>query len=222
VKLQLEQLGREAMRLIKNPSLKDPSAIARLAPIPAKLQQMQGQIDEIEQEAAHIENLLKALNPTNHQKSSTIPSYATTGILPLKNGRKEQMRIRIEINGALLGKPGKNEVICEHKASNSLAKFLTRLHGIKGVEVLEKLSKFRVNRRMLVSKNPKTDYRYRSGSVEKIYAHQPIGDSGFFVLTTSPTEQKVEDIKNVCRFIGLPADMVKVEEIEKNDWLKGI
>ena len=101
-----------------------------------------------------------------------------------------------------------------------MAKFLARLYAIKGADFLEKLSKFKVNRRMLVSKNPGTDYRYRSGSSEKIYSYQPIGNSGYFVLTHSKTGEKVEFIRTLCRrILNLPEQKFKVDEVEKNDWL---
>jgi hypothetical protein len=47
MKQKLLQLGREAMKLIKNPLLNDSATIARLGPIPAKLQQMQMQIERL-------------------------------------------------------------------------------------------------------------------------------------------------------------------------------
>lgn len=211
------------MRLIKNPSLSDSVALARLGPIPAKLQQMQTQIDEIEQEATRIENLLKTLNPEGKKAAAADTVYQHTETLPRLNGRQEQKKIRIEINSSFFGKSQKPEVFCEHMASDTLAKFFARLYAVKGVEVLEKLSRFKVNRRMLISKNPKTDYRYRSGAIERIYSHQPIGDSGYFVLTHSKTSEKVEFLRTVCRkILNLPDQMFKVEEVEKNDWLKDL
>jgi hypothetical protein len=221
VKQKLLQLGQEAMKLIKNPLLNDSATIARLGPIPAKLQQMQVQIDEIEQEATRIDNLLKSLN-RNGRKTTTVENLNPETLIH-QSGRQEQKKIRIEIDGSFFGNSRKTEVFCEHKASNTLAKFLARLSAIKGVQILEKLSKFKVNRRMLVSKNPNTDYRYWSGSGEKIYSHQPIGDSGYFVLTHSKTGEKVEFIRTLCRrILNLSDQMFKVEEVGKNDWLKDL
>ncbi|MGD0251082.1 MAG: hypothetical protein ABSC01_00110 [Verrucomicrobiota bacterium] len=221
MKQKLLQLGREAMKLIKNPLLNDSATIARLGPIPAKLQQMQMQIDEIEQEATRIENLLKTLNQNDRKTTTAENSNPQT--LTQQSGRQEQKKIRIEIDGSFFGNSRKTEVFCEHKASDTLAKFLARLSAIKGVEILEKLRGFKVNRRMLVSKNPNTDYRYWSGSSEKIYSHQPIGNSGYFVLTHSKTGEKVEFIRTLCRrILNLSDQMFKVEEVGKNDWLKDL
>lgn len=223
MKQKLQQLGQEAMNLIKNPSLNDSATIARLGPIPAKLQQMQMQIDEIEQEATRIENLLKTLNPKEKKAPATGAVYQKVEILPRLNGRQEQKKIRIEITGSFFGNSHESEIFCEHMASDTLAKFFARLYAVKGVEVLERLSRFKVNRRMLVSKNPKSDYRYWSGAVEKIYSHQPIGNSGYFVLTHSKTGEKVEFLRTVCRkILNLSDQMFKVEEVEKNDWLKDL
>jgi len=211
------------MGLIKNPALNDSATIALLGPIPAKLQQLQGQIDEIEQEATRIENLIKTLNAKDRNSTASRAAFQSVVPLPRLNGRQEQKKIRIEIDGSFWGKSHKPEVFCEHMASDTLAKFFARLYAVKGVEVLEKLSKFKVNRRMLVSKNPKSDYRYRSGATEKIYSHQAIGNSGYFVLTHSKTGEKVDFLRTVCsKILNLPDHMFKVEEVEKNDWLKDL
>ena len=223
MKQRLLLLSQEAMSLIKNPLLNDSGTIAQLGSIPAKLQQMQVQIDELEREAVRIEDLLKTLNPKNKNMPTMVTNHQNMETLPRLNGRQEQKKIRIEINGSFFGSPHKSEVFCEHMASDTLAKFFARLCAIKGTAILEKLSRFKVNRRMLVSKNPKTDYRYLSGGVEKIYSHQPIGNSGYFVLTHSKTGEKVEFLRTVCRTIlNLPDQMFKVEEVGKNDWLKDL
>jgi hypothetical protein len=165
--------------------------------------------------------LLKTLNQNDRKTTTAENSNPQT--LTQQSGRQEQKKIRIEIDGSFFGNSRKTEVFCEHKASDTLAKFLARLSAIKGVEILEKLRGFKVNRRMLVSKNPNTDYRYWSGSSEKIYSHQPIGNSGYFVLTHSKTGEKVEFIRTLCRrILNLSDQMFKVEEVGKNDWLKDL
>jgi hypothetical protein len=220
MKQKLQHLSEEAMVLIKNPTLNDSTIIAQLGPIPARLKQLQIQIDDIEQETLRIENLLKTLDPKAKKGTATNTVHLDMETLFPSNGRQEQKKIRIEIDGSFFGNSRKPEVFCEPKASNTLAKFLTRLHEIKGTEILEKLNRFKVNRGMLVSKNPNVDYRYRSGSSEKIYSNQPIGTTGYFVLTHSKNDEKVELVQTLCRrILNLPDKMFKVEEVEKNDWL---
>src|SRR5439155_1361778 len=65
--------------------------------------------------------------------------------------RRPQTKLHIEIDGALLGKPGTTKTLSDHKASDSLFRFLTILYEAKGIGVLEKLSALRVNRGPFVS-----------------------------------------------------------------------
>ncbi|PYM12979.1 MAG: hypothetical protein DME18_10090, partial [Verrucomicrobia bacterium] len=115
-----------------------------------------------------------------------------------------------------LGLSGGKKVICEHKASDSLIRFLSLLYETKGVTVLEKLSKFSVNRGVLVSKRPESDYRYRSGGGEAEYQYQRISDSGYFALTQSATKEKVSDIRRAWQFLNFPSSALKVEEADTN------
>src|ERR1035438_7470221 len=114
MKQKLLQLSQEAMSLIKNPSLNDSATIARLGPIPAKLQQLQVQIDEIEQETTRIENLLKTLNPKDKKATAMDASHHNLETMSRLNGRQEQKKIRIEIAGSFFGNAHKPEVFCEH------------------------------------------------------------------------------------------------------------
>jgi len=66
---------------------------------------------------------------------------------PTFNGSpKEAKKIRIEISGPLSGDQAGKKVIDEHKASDSLVKFVTWLYEARGVSVLEKLSRHRFSR----------------------------------------------------------------------------
>jgi len=215
IKQQLEQLRLQAVKLIKDPSLDDPTALARLAPIPAKLQQLEGQIEEIEDEKSRIEQILQSFSHTSDRPITEIVRQLGSQALSNGNGRREQKKIRIEIDLSQLGLSGGKKVICEHKASDSLIRFLSLLYETKGVTVLEKLLKFSVNRGVLVSKRPESDYRYRSGGGEAEYQYQRISDSGYFALTQSATKEKVSDIRRACQFLNFPSSALKVEEADK-------
>jgi hypothetical protein len=206
------------MSLIKNPALNDPSTIARLAPVPAKLQQMLSQLQQIEDESIRIHELLDRFSQVTHHPGTADTTSVVALASNLSNGRGHRKKIRIVIDWTMFGAPDGIETICEHMASDSLVRFVTRLYQIKGIELLERLSKLRVNRGFFVSKNPTKDYRYWNGSAEAKYQNQPIADSGFVVLTQSDTNQKIGDIKKVCQFLGMPVGTVKVEEVDKNDW----
>jgi len=221
MKLKLEQLKRQAVDLVKDPAIDDVNALARLAPIPAKLQHLGGQLQEIEDEVSRIEKLLQLLSHPQERSSLGIasrPDREIASSIP-NGGRREQKKIRIEIDLSQLGVSGGKKVISEHKASDSLISFLVLLYKTKGVTVLERLSKFSVNRGVLVSKNPRTDYRYRSGGGEAEYQYQPISDSGFFALTQSATKEKLTDIRKAWQFLSLPSSALKVEEADKYEIL---
>lgn len=48
-----------------------------------------------------------------------------------------------------------------------------------------------------------------------IYQHQPVAQSGFFVLTHSDTRQKVEDVARVSRFLKYPPGSITAEAVDK-------
>jgi len=215
MKQKLEQLRIRAVSLIKHPTLDDPTTLARLAPIPAKLQHLEGQVQEIEDEISRIDKLLQDFSHS-HEHPEMAPSHSLNNeVLNSPNGRREQKKIRIEIDLSQLGTSGGKKIICEHKASDSLVSFLVLLYRTKGLPVLEKLSGFSVNRGFLVSKKPKIDYRYQSGDGEAEYQYQPISDSGFFALTQSATKEKITDIRKAWQFLNLPSKALKVEEADK-------
>ena len=122
-------------------------------------------------------------------------------------------------------KPAKSEagknVIDEPKASDSLVKFLTLLYETRGISVLEKLSRHRFSRGVLLSKSPHADFGYlKNGSHESEYTNKPILNSGFHLKTHGTTTDKANDVREICQCLGLPAGAVTVQEIEKNEWLK--
>ena len=70
-------------------------------------------------------------------------------------------------------------MICEHNASDSMVKFVTWLYEKKGAGVLEKPSRHRFSRGILLSDAPHEDFRYlKHGSQETEYPNQPIANSG--------------------------------------------
>jgi len=132
-------------------------------------------------------------------------------------GRKEAKKIRIEVHWS----PDNKETICEPKASESFARFVTRLYEIKGGDVLAKLATCKFSRGILLSKTPQRDFSYtRNDGRQTEYSNQPIANSGYYLLTHGETWQKTADIAGICRVLGLPPGTVKVEEIEKSDLFK--
>jgi hypothetical protein len=215
MKVKIDQLQKKAVGLIKDQRLIDVTILARLGPLPARLEQIENQVKDIENELTRIEQLLKGFTkaiqenkPANRLEDEILETVHHT--------RSDRMKIRIEIDWPLLHESRGKEVICEHMASESLVKFLSRLYEAKGIQILEKLSQFKINRGMLVSKDPFSDYRNDSDPTGKPYQSKPISDSGFHTLTHSATKEKVLDLRRACQFLNFKPGAVKVEEVAKN------
>ncbi len=132
-------------------------------------------------------------------------------------GRKEAKKIRIEINWST----SNQEIICEPKASDAFARFVTRLYETNGIGSLDKLAARRFSRGILLSKTPRISFNYtRNDGSQAEYSNQPISNSSYYLLTHGETWQKTSDIGEICRVLGLPSGTVKVEEIEKSDPFK--
>jgi hypothetical protein len=211
MKHKLEDLQNAAMRLIKDPAQTDPVVIAELAPIPARVQRMQMQWQQLEEETSRIEQRLSEIQrgggTAPQRENGDGPVVAEH---PAKGGRK---KMRIVIDWSRLGKAGGKEIICEHLASASLARFVSRLYEVMGIETLDRLTKLRVPRGPFVSKNPRIDYW--NPADHDTYQHQPVHRSGFFVLTHSETKQKVEDVAKVSQFLKLPLGAIVAETVDK-------
>lgn len=215
MKEQLEQLSNTAMDLISTLARKgDAPTIARVAATASRIQQLQEQLEHIEQEIPQIEEKLKGF--TNGQVTSDARGDSPKPFAPT-NGHSGKKRLQITVDWGRLGKPGGKEVICEHMSSDTMTKWATRLYQQFGPEPLQKLARFRISRGFMVSNNPQSDYvNHADGSV---YSHQPIADSGYYMLTHSQTSQKLADIPRACqRALAFPVGAVIVEDTDKNGW----
>lgn len=199
------------MRLIKDPQQTDPAVIAEIAPIPARIQRMKAQWQQFEDEVKHIKERL-VRSATSEPEGGEQGRDNSKNEHPNRGGRK---KLRIKINWPLLGKPDGTEIICEHLASASLVRFASRLSEVLGPDVLEKLSRLRINRGPFVTKNPKIDYW--NPADQDTYQHQPVRHSGFFILTHSETSQKVKDVSTVGRFLKLPPRAIIAEAVDKSE-----
>jgi len=156
---------------------------------------------------------------TARNESVAIPPDREAAIF--NAGRKEAKKIRIEIFGELSGEPSGKKLICEHNASDSMVKFVTWLYERDGIGVLEKLARHRFSRGILISKTPHADFGYlKHGSRASEYSNRPIGNSGYFLKTHGQTGDKANDVREICQCLGLPTGAVKVEEVDKDEFLK--
>jgi hypothetical protein len=226
MKTKIEELSEKTRNLIAKYATKGNSAasIAQLASTLTRLQQLENQFSQIETELPRIEESLNQYADVTisreHSKELTVSQHTLPSPFDRKNGHKKDSKIiRIEIDWASNGKSKGKETICESVASKTMAKWASRLYEEMGIEILHRLSTFKVNRGFLVSKNPERDYLKPDG---RPYACLPILNTGYFILTNSQTWEKIEDITNACRFLGLPIGMVTVYEVEKNYLIKSL
>ena len=213
---KLNQLSARTMSLIGEFAAKnDVEAINRLSGTATKIKGLQESLAAIEHDASDLEIFLNGFtkSPANEPLSAT--SRITNHLEPSDDAesRSRGKKLRVEIDWSRLEKPGGKEVICERMASDTMTKFVHRLYAAFGISTLEKLSSFRVSRGPLVSKDPNRDFSNRSNGT--LYSHQRVSGTSFYVLTHSQTSQKVGDVKEACRHLGLPIGAVKVTEVEK-------
>jgi hypothetical protein len=215
MKTQLDELNQLAMSLITEFAGKNDSAtITCLASVANRVRQLREKLDEIQQEIPRLkEALLQYAHPQTSSIARPIPSPT---ISTDTNGHQKTPRkkIRVEIDWTRIGNATKGkETICEHMASHTLTKWVVRLYQEIGAQILTTLHHVRVNRGPLVSDDPQNDFKNHADGT--VYQHQPILDTGHYVLTHSNTSQKVGDIQKASKALGLPPGMVVVFEIEK-------
>lgn len=114
----------------------------------------------------------------------------------------------VEIDFPALGFTRGAEVISEPRPSDTIRKVMEALVSAMGPDALKKIATMRDGRRPLVSANPDRDFRV--GDSDKTYQHQPIGTTGFFVLTNTDSPQKVKDLKEVAGTLGFSSSQFRV------------
>jgi hypothetical protein len=211
---KLTELAGETMALIRQYAAKgdDVQAISRLSETATKIKSLQENLVAVEQEANKIENYLNGFSKISKDEPSVNYTTPPINFSEFDYARRSQgKKLHIEIDWQRLQKPGGQEVICEHQASETMTKFIQRLYMVYGTSIFDKLSTFRISRGPIVSKDPNRDFVNRSKGTP--YSHQEIRGTGFSVLTHSQTSQKVGDLKEVCRYLNFPTGAVTISEV---------
>jgi len=99
-----------------------------------------------------------------------------------------------------------------------MAKWVVRLYQEMGEQILTTLRGLRINRGPFVSRDPQKDFMNKAAGT--LFQHQPILNTGYYVLTHSGTGEKIGEIQKACQALSLPIGMVTVEAVEKNDLFK--
>ena len=220
---ELETLSSQAMSLITTlAAKKDASAIARVAATANRIVQLQSQLADIHSEIQRIRESLAEYEPGPVIPKAPAPQPPASVAAPSSDVapaafRSARHALRIQIDWGRLGKSHGVEVICEHKASDTLAKWAERVYEVLGPEALDKLATLKISRGPMVTRNP--ERHYVNGATGTLFSHQQVGRSGFFILTHSQTSQKVADLKNASKILGFPVGSVQVEEVAKQDRL---
>lgn len=120
--------------------------------------------------------------------------------------------VAISIDWSAIGKPYPKQTICERKASDTLRAFFEAIHNHFGPETLARLVAIRANRAPLLSREPQVEFLNPKQGV--CYQHQPVGTTGWHVLTHSSTPEKLSIIRQVARALRFPPGAVVVQEVD--------
>jgi len=215
MKTDLAQLSSQTMTLIAQSAGKnDVESIKRLSDTATRIRALQENLATIEHDAASIEEFLSSF--TARPPSILAPVESPEQEFELDEefgGRSRAKTLRIEIDWSRLGKPGGREVISDSKASETMTRFVHRLYTQIGIGVLDKLATFRISRGPMVSKTPQRDFMNQAKGTP--YGHQRVPGTPYYVLTHSQTSQKVGDLKEAYRFLGLTPGAVQISEAAK-------
>ena len=174
----------------------DLGELTRLSKMAQRVQGIEAQMTALHQELRQIENSVgidagAAATTTAFQPAFNLENASAT----------DRGDIVVEINWSSCKISRPTARISERMVSDTMVSFMEELQAALGIEVLRKLTAFRVSRGPLVSQNPQADYvNSKTGA---IYVNHPIGHTGFNVLTHSSTPEKVAAFKDAWKFLGL-------------------
>jgi hypothetical protein len=175
----------------------DLAELTRLSKMAQRVQAIETQLGALQDELRQIDN--SVAHDGGRVAAMALPEtvYSVDRAVSTPMGGD----IVVEINWSLCKIDRPKARISERKVSDTMVSFMEELHAALGVEVLRKLTAFRVSRGPLVSQNPQADYvNNKTGAT---YVNHSIGHTGYYVLTHSGTAEKVAALKEAWRFLGL-------------------
>lgn len=192
-------------------------SVTRLSTLLTRLQLLQKRATELEGEILEIESTIKGLNgKTAPQKVAPLAPQSGHADEDSEDfGRAGPQTLRIEIDWKANGKTHEKEIILLPKAGDAVVKFLSRVIEELGQDALQKLSRVKINRGLLLSKTPATDFLNQAQG--KVYAHKRLRGTDYYVLTHSQTSQKMDDINRICRVLGFVPGSVQVRTVSRAD-----
>ena len=190
-------------------------SVTQVSTLLSKVQQLQKRATELDDEVSEIEaTLTKGDGKSVQEKvAEIVPHVSHNGEDEDFGGRSGPKTLRIEIDWKANRKNHEKEVVLLPKAADGMIKFLSRAVEEFGQEALQKLIRMRINRGLLLSKTPATDFLNQAQG--RVYAHKRLRGTDFFVLTHSQTSQKATDLERICRVLGFVPGSVKISEVKR-------
>lgn len=134
---------------------------------------------------------------------------------PEEMGRARPQTLHLKIDWQANHRPHGEEEICEHTAAATMATFISRVIQELGDQAIKKLEAIRINRGPLISRMPARDFVNQAQG--RLYGHKKIRGTDYYLLTHSSTAQKLEDIRRICRVLGLVPGSVQIEQIDRQN-----
>jgi hypothetical protein len=189
-------------------------AATKLSPLLSRLQDLQKRAEVIAGELSEIQSALNQVNgrQSPQRVAELLPQW-TRDEEPEEASRALPHTLRLKIDWHANRIQHETEEICEHTAAAGMAIFIGRLIHEFGDQALKKLEAVRINRGPLISRTPAKDFI--NATQGKLYGHKKIPGTDYFLLTHSSTAQKLEDIRRICRVLGLVPGSVQGEQIDR-------
>jgi hypothetical protein len=207
-------LGKVAAKMQANLSAGKYDEVTRLSAPLSRLRRLKEDSDAISNEVLEMErNLEQETHNGSLPTDGLSKSFASPEFDEPNRGRPQTLHLEIDWRANHRSHP--REEICENTAAACLAIFVSRLIEEFGEEAIEKLAGMRINRGPLISQTPAKDFVNRAKG--NLYGHKKIRGTGYYLLTHSSTPQKIEDIKRICKVIGLVAGSVTVKQTDRQN-----
>jgi hypothetical protein len=174
----------------------------------SRLNQLAKRVREIEEGTKAFDAELAQITSEVEGKETSDRTYQAVASPPIHSGP-----IVVTIDFPHLGVNHAAVVISERQASDTMRRVIEALVAAKGPSILQSLTQLRVNRGPIVTQDPEHDYK--NPQTGQLYAHQPVGSTGFFVLTHSATVEKVRDLGLVAETLGLSPLHFRVRKNEE-------
>lgn len=220
MKNQIENIRNKIGAIMQERLVNDDfETVTTLGPLLARVQTLQKRYGDMEREILEIESALTTTQASSETEDvAKSESHRTE---PHRNGsdlaRGLPQTLKIQIDWKANKRNKKAEEICRNTAAATMAAFIGRLVEELGEDCLAKLAQVRINRGPLISKVPAKDFVNQSKGT--LYGHQKLNGCDYYILTHSPTSQKVEDLNNICRLLGFVPGSVQIEQVSRRGWL---